>query len=202
VRRLHVSRGLRKPRPDAAILSPARQNQKTAPLSITPKAALDVSQLSFIFARMNQFLALAVLMTLQPAATNSRPLLAAAGTEIGRPIVIGTSCRLASTVLGGSLTRYPDPPLATLRNIGKAALADLELLGVSTCAELALSEPDELFARLQEKTGMLHDPCVHDVLAAAIHECRSGEAIDWWHFTHARKLGRETTKQRRQGSLP
>jgi len=78
-------------------------------------------------------------------------------------------------------------PLAGLRNVGAAALADFRTLGISTIAQLAASEPDTLYRDLCRATGARHDPCVHDVFTAAAHQARTGEAIDWWHFTAARK---------------
>lgn len=77
--------------------------------------------------------------------------------------------------------------LADLRNIGKAALADFAVLGIETVPQLAEQEPDTLYLALCQKTRQRHDPCVHDVFAAAIHQARTGEARDWWRFTPQRK---------------
>jgi nucleotidyltransferase/DNA polymerase involved in DNA repair len=77
--------------------------------------------------------------------------------------------------------------LSRLRNVGKAALRDFDLLGVTTVADLAARDADELYVRLSRLTGRRQDPCVHDVFAAAIHEARTGEARNWWAFTPARK---------------
>jgi len=78
-------------------------------------------------------------------------------------------------------------PFAGLRNVGPAARADLAVLGITTIEQLAASEPDHLYASLQRKTGQRHDPCVWDVFAAAIHQARTGEALNWWAFTPERK---------------
>ncbi|PPQ32880.1 Mitomycin resistance protein mcrB [Rhodoblastus sphagnicola] len=78
-------------------------------------------------------------------------------------------------------------PLARLRNVGKAALADFKLLGIASVSQLAREDADSLYARLCLMTGRRHDPCVHDVFAAAIHQAKTGEALDWWAFTPARK---------------
>ena len=67
--------------------------------------------------------------------------------------------------------------LASLRNIGKAMLADFRMLG----------EAVDLHVRLCVLTGKRQDPCVHDTFAAAIHQARTGEARDWWTFSPARK---------------
>ena len=78
--------------------------------------------------------------------------------------------------------------LAKLRNMGKATLADFRLLGIATIGELAVQDADALYIRLCETTSKRHDPCVHDVLTATIHEARTGEALDWWACTPARKV--------------
>ena len=85
-----------------------------------------------------------------------------------------------------SLHAEPDS-LARLRNIGKAALADFKLLGVATVGQLATQDADALYVQLCEITGQRHDPCVHDVFTAAIHQAKTGEAVNWWEYTPARK---------------
>ena len=86
--------------------------------------------------------------------------------------------------------------LMALRNIGPAMRRDLELLGISTVAQLARREPDALYAALERKTGQRQDPCVWDTFAAAIHQARTGEARPWWHYTHERK------RRQAEGSFP
>jgi len=77
--------------------------------------------------------------------------------------------------------------LSDLRNVGKAALADFRLLGIETVAQLAAQDADHLYDRLCTLTNRRHDPCVHDVFSATIHQARTGEALDWWAFTAERK---------------
>ena len=77
--------------------------------------------------------------------------------------------------------------LAELRNVGPAMLRDFQVLGISGVDELATCDPDDLYARLQDRTGQRHDPCVWDVFAATIHQARTGEALNWWAFTPVRK---------------
>lgn len=84
--------------------------------------------------------------------------------------------------------------LLQLKNVGKAALADLHLLGIQTVSDLADHDADELFLRLAELTGKRHDPCVWDVFAAAIHQARTGEALPWWHWTAERKARQSSGK--------
>ena len=68
--------------------------------------------------------------------------------------------------------------LRDLKNVGKAALGDLEVLGIESVDELAKQNPTELFQELEKRTGKRQDPCVWDVFAAIIHEAKTGEAGD------------------------
>ena len=86
--------------------------------------------------------------------------------------------------------------LSELRNIGKAMLLDFDILGIKTLQQLAKQSADELYTRLCILTGGRHDPCVHDTFAAAIHQAKTGEALDWWAFTALRK------EQQKNGSFP
>lgn len=83
--------------------------------------------------------------------------------------------------------RRSDDDLLALRNIGPAMRRDLDLLGISSAAQLSQREPDALFVALERKTGRSQDPCVWDTLAAAIHQARTGEARPWWDYTLERK---------------
>jgi nucleotidyltransferase/DNA polymerase involved in DNA repair len=78
--------------------------------------------------------------------------------------------------------------LARLRNVGRATLADFERLGIVTVGQLATRDADTLYVQLCEATGQIHDPCAHDVFTATIHEAKTGEAVNWWACTPARKL--------------
>ena len=86
--------------------------------------------------------------------------------------------------------------LRDLKNIGPAAERDLRLLGIASVAQLAGQDADDLYTRLCALSGKRHDPCVHDVFAAAIHQAHTGEAKDWWAFTPARK------RRQQRGEFP
>ena len=77
--------------------------------------------------------------------------------------------------------------VSDLRNIGKAMLGDLQLLNISNVPQLAKQNADVLYTKLCILTGGRHDPCVHDTFAAAIHQAKTGEALNWWAFTPLRK---------------
>ena len=96
------------------------------------------------------------------------------------------------------LAQRPAPPatLGELRNIGKAMLADFKLLDVTSVSQLARENIDKLYTRLSLITGARQDPCVHDTFAAAIHQAKTGEALNWWAFTALRK------EQQRLGTFP
>ncbi len=77
--------------------------------------------------------------------------------------------------------------LSSLRNVGPATLADFVLLEIKSVEHLSACDPDILFAELQKRSGVRQDPCVWDVFAATIHQARTGEPKNWWHFTPIRK---------------
>lgn len=77
--------------------------------------------------------------------------------------------------------------LHSLKNVGKATLQDLKILGISTIDQLNKADPDELFQQLQILTGQKHDPCVWDVFTAIIHEAKTGEKTPWWEWTKVRR---------------
>ncbi len=77
--------------------------------------------------------------------------------------------------------------LQALPNVGPAVAADLVRLGVSSAADLAAREPDELYASLCALDGRRHDPCMWDTLAAVVAHARGEPARPWWHFTPLRK---------------
>lgn len=83
--------------------------------------------------------------------------------------------------------------LLDLESVGPAAVRDLQLLGVSTVAELARCEPDVLYAKLCTLTGQRQDPCVGDVFAAAVAQAKDPdlprEQRRWWYWSRVRKAG-------------
>lgn len=79
------------------------------------------------------------------------------------------------------------PSLSSLKNVGKATLHDLSLLGIKNVTQLQKQNPDFLYSKLQKVTGNKQDPCVWDVFAAIIHEAQTEEKLPWWHFTKIRK---------------
>lgn len=78
--------------------------------------------------------------------------------------------------------------LSDLKNVGKATLADLALLGIDSVEKLGHQDPTFLFHELERRTKHRQDPCVWDVFAAIIHEAATGEASNWWEWTSKRKI--------------
>lgn len=78
--------------------------------------------------------------------------------------------------------------LSDLKNVGKATLADLTLLGIDSVEELGCQDATFLFHNLERRTKHRQDPCVWDVFAAIIHEAATGEQSNWWDWTNKRKI--------------
>jgi hypothetical protein len=85
--------------------------------------------------------------------------------------------------------------LRDLHGIGKAMLADFDLLGVHSVADLARRNPDTLYLRLCDLTGTQQDPCVLDVLHCAVAQAKDPalplEQCNWWYWSRLRKAGRK-----------
>jgi hypothetical protein len=77
--------------------------------------------------------------------------------------------------------------LTDLKNVGKATLNDLHILGITTIQQLAQQNPTTLFQKLERCTGQRQDPCVWDVFAAIIHEAATGVPCAWYEWTPQRK---------------
>jgi nucleotidyltransferase/DNA polymerase involved in DNA repair len=77
--------------------------------------------------------------------------------------------------------------LSDLRNVGKAFLKDLDILGIDSIEKLSKQDPTELFQKLETLTQKRHDPCVWDVFYAIIHEAKTQKKTSWWTWTKKRK---------------
>lgn len=78
--------------------------------------------------------------------------------------------------------------LSDLKNVGKATLKDLALLGINSVEELARQDATFLFHKLERRTKQRQDPCVWDVFASIIHEAGTGKPTNWWDWTAQRKI--------------
>ena len=65
--------------------------------------------------------------------------------------------------------------LTTLPGIGPAIAADLRHLGIHSIRELAESNPEQLFQRLQKITGHEQEPCLLYTFRCATYAARTPE---------------------------
>ena len=81
--------------------------------------------------------------------------------------------------------------LRDLAGIGKAFLADFELLGIRNVDQLKKQDGRRLYDRLCDITGTLQDPCVEDTLVCAVAQARDpnlpAEQRQWWYWSRVRK---------------
>lgn len=81
--------------------------------------------------------------------------------------------------------------LQDLISIGPAMLRGFELLGIHSVAQLAKSNPHEMYQRLCEITGEQQDLCCLDVFQAAVAQARNprlpAAKCVWWYWSRKRK---------------
>lgn len=84
--------------------------------------------------------------------------------------------------------------LKNLAGVGPAFLKDLELLGISSVAQLARRDGKRLYAELCRRTGTRQDPCVEDTLVCAVAQARDpdlpAEQRQWWYYSRIRKAAK------------
>jgi hypothetical protein len=77
--------------------------------------------------------------------------------------------------------------LTDLPNVGPATAKDLRLLGIQVPQDLVGKNPLELYHRLNEVTGIEHDPCVLDIFMSVTDFMAGATAQPWWAYTQRRK---------------
>jgi hypothetical protein len=77
--------------------------------------------------------------------------------------------------------------LTDLPNIGKAAAADLRLLGINCPDDLITRDAFQLYGELCRLTQTKHDPCVIDVFMSVVCFMQGEPARPWWEYTAERK---------------
>ena len=84
--------------------------------------------------------------------------------------------------------------LRDLAGIGKSIEANLRSLGVTSVADLALRDGDDLYQRLCSKTRTRQDPCVLDTFRCGVAQARNphlpAAQRNWWWWSHERKSGK------------
>jgi hypothetical protein len=84
--------------------------------------------------------------------------------------------------------------LEDIPNVGRAVAQDLRAIGITRPAQLRGKDGLALYRRLNQVTGVRHDPCMADTLLAITAFMDGGKAEPWWAFTAKRKalLGEPT----------
>ena len=80
------------------------------------------------------------------------------------------------------ITNFQEMP-----NVGAATADDFRLLGFSKPIELIGQDPYALYDRMCVLTNTRQDPCVADVLIAAVRFMEGSPPHTWWHYTTERK---------------
>lgn len=77
--------------------------------------------------------------------------------------------------------------LEDLPNVGPAIALKLRQLAIRAPLDLAGRDPYELYAQLNRRTGVRHDPCLLDVFISATRFVAGAPARPWWAYTAERK---------------
>ena len=81
--------------------------------------------------------------------------------------------------------------LMDLYSVGPATVRDLKTLGITRVEQLAGEDARRLYDRLGKLSGKRYDPCVMDVLSAAIAQAQDPrlpiEKCKWWYWSRIRK---------------
>ncbi len=78
-----------------------------------------------------------------------------------------------------------------LFSVGPATVRDLKILGISRVEQLVDKDARKLYDRLGKLSGKRCDPCMMDVLSAAIAQAQDPtlpkEKRKWWYWSRIRK---------------
>ena len=77
--------------------------------------------------------------------------------------------------------------LTEIVNIGKSVAGDLRRIGVHDAQQLIGRDPWEIYRKICRHDGVVHDPCLVDVLMSAVEYMNGGSPKKWWKFTARRK---------------
>lgn len=80
--------------------------------------------------------------------------------------------------------------LQQLPAVGPRIAADLKRLGVQSVRDMARRDPEKLYQRLCEITGVRQDPCVLYTFRCAVYAARTEEPdpelLKWWKWKDRR----------------
>jgi DNA transformation protein len=77
--------------------------------------------------------------------------------------------------------------LEDIPNIGPSVADDLRALDIFEPGQLRGKDPYELYRRMGELSGVVHDPCLCDTFIAAVRFMDGGPVRPWWYYTSERK---------------
>jgi len=81
--------------------------------------------------------------------------------------------------------------LKDLTSVGRAILADFELLGIKSVADLRRHSPQRMYERLCKLKRQRLDRCCLDVFVAAVAQAKDPglpiERRQWWYWSKVRK---------------
>ena len=77
--------------------------------------------------------------------------------------------------------------LQQIPNVGPRIAEDFHRLQLHHPHALVGQDPYALYDRLNERTGLRHDPCVLDTFIAAVRYMEGAPRRPWWHYTTERK---------------
>jgi len=81
--------------------------------------------------------------------------------------------------------------LRDLVSVGRATLADFELLGIYSVGQLRKRSPQRIYRELCRIRKERIDPCCLDVLVAAVAQAKNRnlpvEQRQWWYWSRVRK---------------
>ena len=85
--------------------------------------------------------------------------------------------------------------LRELYSVGPATVRDLKTLGITRVEQLVGKDAQKLYDRLGRLAGKRYDPCMMDVLSAAIAQAQDPnlpkEKRKWWYWSRIRKSRRQ-----------
>ena len=85
--------------------------------------------------------------------------------------------------------------LRDLYSVGPATVRELKALGITRVEQLVGQDARKLYDRLCRLSGQRCDPCIMDVLSAAIAQAQDPglpkEKRMWWYWSRVRKSGKK-----------
>jgi hypothetical protein len=85
--------------------------------------------------------------------------------------------------------------LIDLYSVGPATVRDLKALGITRVEQMVGQDARKLYDRLGRLSGKRCDPCMMDVLSAAIAQAQDPglpkEMCKWWYWSRVRKSGQK-----------